>query len=182
MIKKILLPTLAIVACSAVSVSANALNMSNLKGWYTGGHLGFNVPSNDDNTVKTGFNIGGQVGYDFNPIRVEGAYTYYRNNAKDGDGHLNLHTWMANAYYDFMPNSAFDPYVGAGIGWAYFNERSGDGVSDSTNRFAYQGIVGLAYHVNANWALDANYHIQSWTNNENNAFYNIFNLGLNYYF
>lgn len=178
MIKKILLPAVAIAACSAVSVSANAFNMSQLQGWYTGGHVGFNVPAKSGG-LDNGFDVGAQVGYNFKPIRVEGAYTYYRNNASDG--HLNTHTWMANGYYDFMPDAAFDPYVGAGIGLAYFNARTDWGASDSTTRFAYQGIVGLNYHINANWAVDANYHIQSWSGSDS-AYYNIFNVGFNYYF
>ncbi len=182
MVKKILLPAVAFATCTALSVSANALDMSSLQGWYTGGHVGFNVPSGFDNpSLDTGYDVGAQVGYDFKPFRVEGAYTYYRNDLDGVGAHLNTHTWMANAYYDFMPDSAFDPYVGAGVGWAYFNTRTDSGQSSNDNELAYQGIVGLNYHVNANWAVDTNYHIQSWTSS-GGSFFNIFNVGLNYYF
>ena len=70
---------------------------------------------------------------------------------------------MANGYYDFLPYSKFDPYVGAGIGVAHINYSKIAGAAGATllddddTKFAYQGIVGARYLIAPQWDLGAEY-------------------------
>lgn len=181
MSKKILIPAIALAACAAVSGSASAMVLGQPQGWYGGVHGGFNAPAKSGG-LDNGYDVGAQIGYRYTPFRVEAAYTFYRNNLSGG--HLNTHTVMGNLYYDFMPSSTFNPYVGAGIGWAHFDAKAsseGETIKVSTNEFAYQGIVGIAYNINDHFAVDANYHYLRWSNSSG-AYYNLFNLGVNYSF
>jgi len=73
---------------------------------------------------------------------------------------------MANAYYDFKNSSAFQPYVGAGIGLAVIDIndlRASDWDADEPavnvddTVFAYQIMIGVAYAINQNIAIDLSY-------------------------
>jgi OmpA-OmpF porin, OOP family len=146
-------------------------------GWYASLGAGLNVERNS--TIQGGgfnsraeFNNGfvgnGAVGYSFGSIRVEGEIPYRRNGvdkltpSATGGGHVSSVAGMANAYYDFLPNSRFDPYVGAGIGVARVNFDSINGggatqIDDSDVVFAYQGIAGARYLIAPHWDLGAEY-------------------------
>jgi len=95
----------------------------------------------------------GQVGYDFgNGPKVEFEVGY-----RDNDS---IKSWstMVNGIYQFLPQSSFHPFIGAGIGWAWLDsDFSGVNARNNDNSFAYQGIAGVAYDINANLALKAQY-------------------------
>jgi outer membrane protein OmpA-like peptidoglycan-associated protein len=69
---------------------------------------------------------------------------------------------MVNALYDIPVNFPVVPYVGAGVGYARIKA---DGVNiagttvmdDTSNKFAYQGIVGAAYRMTDNLKLGLEY-------------------------
>ncbi len=69
----------------------------------------------------------------------------------DGRGEVTTLAVFANAYYDFNPTGAFQPYVGAGIGFTDVDvtyNPSGVGiVDDGETRFAYQVRAGATYRV-----------------------------------
>jgi len=136
------------------------------------------MPADVSIEFDKGFAIGGAVGYDFGAFRLEGEVTYQKSDldkltvsaageggsAKlSGDGtSLAL---LANGYYDFHNNSAFTPYVSAGIGFAKvsindFGSPSLDippsGDEDDTV-FAYQVGLGLGYAVAENWIIEIKY-------------------------
>ncbi len=89
--------------------------------------------TDSQNTVGLGF----MAGYDFYatsdmPVRAEIEYSFRSNFKSEGNmnfgsvnvqNHLdyNLHTVLANVYYDFYNESAFTPYVGGGIGIAFLD-------------------------------------------------------------
>lgn len=94
----------------------------------------------------------GQVGYDFGGPKVEFEVGY-----RDNDS---ISSWstMVNGIYQFLPQSSFHPFVGAGIGWAWLDsDFSGVNARNDDNSFAYQGIAGVAYDINSNVALKAQY-------------------------
>lgn len=147
-------------------------------GFYIGGLVGPAVlGGSGSDLVDTGYNVGGQLGYRFDNFRVEAEASYISHSVL-GLADFNVFTLMANGYYDINFGSKFVPYVGAGIGWARFTSNV---VSSADNEFAYQGIVGANYNITNNFAIGANYHIVSWTNN-NGLYENRFNATLNYYF
>lgn len=76
----------------------------------------------------------------------------------------NSSTLFANLYYDFRNDSAFVPYIGAGIGMSFnylgFDlHRGGSAVSrdESTTNFAWNVGAGVAYNVNDALYIDAAY-------------------------
>ncbi len=75
---------------------------------------------------------------------------------------MNAYSAMLNLLYDINTGTPFTPYIGAGIGWAFLDANdikrgSGFAVDDTDNRFAYQGIVGVAYSLTPQWKLSLDY-------------------------
>ncbi|MCY3786423.1 MAG: outer membrane beta-barrel protein [bacterium] len=50
--------------------------------------------------------------------RVAGKNTEWANDVEEWIGDHHAHQVFANAYYDFLNDSRWTPYVGAGVGWA----------------------------------------------------------------
>lgn len=76
---------------------------------------------------------------------------------------------MFNGFYDFDTGSNLTPYIGFGFGAARVSANgispvSGTRVDDTDTGFAYQGIVGAAYELNANWLATADYRYFSAPN------------------
>lgn len=132
----------------------------------------FDTKSYSQNTFGGGIFLG----YDFYkqhnmPIRAEVEFAMRSSVNTDYDlkhrragvaganlkGEYNMHTIMANAYYDFHNDSAFTPYVGGGLGLAIINSKyeaevfrnDGSSRSDSFNEsntaLAYNLGVGCSY-------------------------------------
>lgn len=115
------------------------------------------------------------TGYKFSSgIRTELEAGFRRNTVKslDGtaaDGSLRSLSLMGNVLYDFNTGTPWMPYVGAGIGTAKLSAKTirggtaagspiaGTTIDGTTTKLAYQGIVGVAYNVNDNLALTADY-------------------------
>ncbi|HWW26922.1 MAG TPA: outer membrane beta-barrel protein, partial [Caulobacter sp.] len=141
----------------------------------------------------------GRIGYKLTPNwRVEGEYGYrsgdirsVRGSAADPqpiglctagvertaaapacgkpNGDLKATTLMANVIYDFMPDSSWRPFIGAGVGTAWvhnkvYGQLSGvpagaaqfqnTSFDDVDQALAYQGILGIAWDFAPNWSLD----------------------------
>jgi outer membrane protein OmpA-like peptidoglycan-associated protein/outer membrane protein W len=128
---------------------------------------GTTVQVNAHGSFNTGWAVGGMVGYDFVGPRVEFEGLFHQNTetvngtaaAFSGSGNVTVNqtSVMANAYYDFMADRAFTPYIGAGVGAAFINMRGGpaggNGSSDSV-QFAYQGMIGVGYKFTPNLRLN----------------------------
>lgn len=75
----------------------------------------------------------------------------------DGRGSLETSTFYMNAYYDFMHDEAFSPYLGVGVGYAdsdvNYKPSGVSVIKDSDSGFAYQLILG------ASWALNDTFEI-----------------------
>lgn len=172
---------------AALVITGTASAATAVDGWYTSAFGGFTfMPSNistfdnnrfvETNAYNTGYNVGARLGYQSNPIRYEGEYTYLSANLKyfnvnnvrqiavEGESFGSL--LMANIYYDFreiLP--AISPFLGAGIGYAMLdtslNGRTPNGAlnhfSISENDFAYQATAGLTYNFAEHYALNIAY-------------------------
>ena len=141
-----------LIAAAALMIGAPAVANAQ---WYIGADAGANyledpgVRGSDSDWGWVGL---GQVGYSFGGPKVEFEVGYRGND--------DISSWstMVNGIYEFMPNSSWHPFLGAGIGWAWLDgDFSGAGAKNSDNQFAYQGIAGVAYDLNTNWALKAQY-------------------------
>jgi len=151
-----------------------------------------NATSWDKWTDKSGYTIGGAIGYNFAgmglPVRAEAEYLYHDqfkynannatgNNAGPGTGvfsaKMNIHTLFANFYYDIKTGTAFTPYVGAGLGVAWIDQKvSGlmpstvaggsswaatDDKSTTTTNFAWNVGAGVGYSMTDNIIVDLGY-------------------------
>jgi len=148
---------LALATLLIAPISAHAQDFVAFPGFYLGAGGGLVWALNNSSTVSTstGYIVGGKAGYDFLGPRVdlEVGYGHIPSSAhipgtviQGGGGELNA---MANVYYDFMPYQRFSPYIGAGIGVAFVDSNTSLG----STQFAYQGMIGLAYHIDSNWTV-----------------------------
>lgn len=140
------------------------------------------------------FTLGGAfaLGYDFwpqqmLPLRAEIEFALRGNNEKtwsDGGQYINevKGTWnsstlFANLFWDFHNDTAFTPYVGAGLGMAFnyvgydFTDNNGNKFSadDCFTNFAWNVGAGVAYNFNENFAVDASYRFVGLGYNEVSA-------------
>lgn len=157
-----------------------------IDGWYSSVFGGYTyMPHNISNTTyglfrnspsyEPGYNVGGRLGYQSNPLRYEVEYTYLQATADNFDldyiaqtgvtGYASGNFAMANVYYDapeMLP--AVSPFIGAGIGYAFIQAtlsslgpQAVTYYSTNDNVFAYQGTLGLTYNFAENYALNVAY-------------------------
>ena len=102
---------------------------------------------------------GVQAGYVRGELELNNSRDIKRNYFEaDGVNHFRLykHSVMANAYFDYLTCTPWTPYVGAGIGSAYFKADNGN-EAKSVYNLAWQVMAGLTYDINSHWTLDAGY-------------------------
>ena len=79
------------------------------------------------------------------------------------NGQINQLAFLVNGYYDFFPEATLTPYIGAGVGIAFVdNTLNGCGLCSTV--FAYQGIIGVAWHIDSNWRIDLDGRFYGTTN------------------
>ncbi|AWN74651.1 OmpW family outer membrane protein [Legionella anisa] len=178
-------------------LAAGTAASSSVNGWYASGFGGYTYsPSNveriyydffylSDVHYRWGYNAGGGLGYQSNPIRYEFQYTYlyvdtnqYSVNhrpALDIDGGTKANILMANLYYDFPEKLAkISPFLGVGIGYAFMHATLNSTsrfkrphFNVDQNSFAYQGTAGLTYNIRENFAINAAYRYFASTDKSN---------------
>ena len=113
-------------------------------GLYVQAQAGEAFSSNDLNDTGV-YNL--SVGWQFHPLvraEIEGGYR--------GADEANIYTALVNGYWDIKNDTRFTPFLGAGVGYALENASGAD------SAFAYQGIAGVSYAIDNNWALTAQYN------------------------
>jgi outer membrane autotransporter protein len=82
----------------------------------------------------------------------------------DASGDVSSIAFLINGYFDFVNDSAFTPYISAGLGYAKveFNDLNivGSGlssISDDDSVFAYQVGLGVGYAVTEKVTIDVKY-------------------------
>lgn len=108
--------------------------------------------------VRAGY-VRGEVELN-NSRDIKRNWVEFQGDNGDGwmDDHFRLykHSFMANAYFDYLTCTPWTPYVGAGIGLSHLKVDFGD-EGKSTNNLAWQVMAGIAYDVTSNWTVDAGY-------------------------
>lgn len=152
--------------------------------WYVGADAGVNFAQDSDIKFKDGTSSGSTASADTGyALQVHGGYAFkpfsfatprveaeigYRNSGlesltdvNDASGDTSSLSLMANGVLSFLPNRAWHPFVGAGIGmsrisaeWKVNNNKV---VDDSDWVFAYQAFAGVSYDLSKNWELSAQY-------------------------
>jgi opacity protein-like surface antigen len=170
----------AIIAGSILlSASATSLADSTYVGihgmWTDLKDFDFNVgPGTVESQFDSGAGFGITLGRSFDQFRGELEYTARMNDIKSHSlnggatlpgsrGEAKSDAFMLNGYYDIDTNSAFVPYVGAGIGMAKVKfDNFGvaaipNVLNDSESQFAYQFMAGGEYRFADTWGLFAEY-------------------------
>jgi OmpA-OmpF porin, OOP family len=149
------------------------------EGIYVGAGVGGHKPQNSSVaqggqstgiTLKTGLAGAASVGYAFgNGLRAELELAQRRSKVgtaaagQAANGSLDATSLMINGLYDIATGTSFVPYLGVGAGGARMRANNlgtlanAATVDGGDTVFAYQGIAGLDYHLDANWALGASY-------------------------
>jgi len=152
----------------ATGLVAPGMSYAGETGPYVSGSLGLSQPSDTDIT-GTGINtsLDSDLGYGYalalgnafgNGVRAE-VEVNYRDSSVDsigsasGAGDISGLGVMFNGYYDFNMDSAWTPYVGAGVGRARISYDGvspvgGSRINDGDSVFAYQAIGGVSYKLN----------------------------------
>ncbi len=122
-------------ASSPLLIGTGDIEMDN-PGWGAGASLGYKP---------------GGTGTFLDMTRFEIEYAYSANDVDSIAGvgttdDVTVDAYMFNVYYDFLNDTQFTPYIGAGLGWANVETNiPAIGLSDSDDVFAYQGRLGVAY-------------------------------------
>ncbi|MBU1042024.1 MAG: porin family protein [Proteobacteria bacterium] len=133
---------------------------------------------------KSGYTVGGAIGYNFVgmglPLRAEAEYLYhdqFKYNATNGTAatstgtftsKIDIHTVFANFYYDIKTSTAFTPYVGAGLGVAWINQKidstfpGGTSGNYDTTNFAWNLGAGVGYSLTDNIVVDLGYRYSNF--------------------
>lgn len=182
------------------SLSAILLATSAQAGGYVSGSFGTGtdteatvVGASADNKVEFGdiLNLNVAVGYKFdNNVRLEadiasiGLLDKTKADADQTEQSFSLGLGQVRALYDFSASSGFTPYLGLGLDNLSWNEDGNESL-----KLDVAGIVGVAYALNTNLALDIQYQRSLMgydTMGENidtsSDWVNIFKLGLKYNF
>ena len=105
---------------------------------------------------------GVRAGYVRGEVELNNSRDVKRNWVEDegvGIGHFRLykHSFMANAYFDYLTCTPWTPYVGAGLGTAYLKYHFNPSDHKSVYNLAWQVMGGVTYDINSNWTLDLGY-------------------------
>lgn len=177
---------------TALLATSIASASTSVDGWYLSAFGGYSyLSSNIDKNIlglqfsdvryRSGYNVGGRIGYQNNPVRYEFEYTYINANPdrfrvaqiiqSNVSGRTSANVLMANLYFDFPEFlSAISPFIGGGIGYSFINiNLNGDSplgfvsISANKNAFTYQGTAGLTYNFSENYAINAAYRYTATT-------------------
>lgn len=151
-------------------------------------YFGFDVGTNhceltseSNRHLKVGYKAGAKYGYIFgNGFRAEAEVTYRHNpfqtkyniGANDdvtSKEYNHKHSWayLINGYFDMdmLRISSVVPYVGVGMGYCQNSDHNKVKFADKTssdklkdNRFAYQGVAGLKFQINDQYASSIQYN------------------------
>lgn len=178
---------------SALLATGIASAAAPVNGWYLSAFGGYTHLSSNINTshfgtfhsnvdYTNGYNAGGRLGFQSNPIRYEFEYTYINATAKEFrinhirqsgvTGNASSNLVMANLYYDFPEMlTTISPFIGVGIGYSFMQTNlDSDGPFGATffkangNAFTYQGTAGLTYNFSENYAINAAYRYTATSN------------------
>ena len=108
------------------------------------------------------------------PVSKGGGANFFEYFAGlDLKGQWGLQTLFLNAYWDFHNDSAFTPYIGAGLGMGFISNRyevefgnESESVNELNTVFAWNAGAGVAYAITDNLSADLAYRFVGLGYNE----------------
>jgi opacity protein-like surface antigen len=163
--KSLILAAASAAVLFAIPAAASAAPAADDNSWYVRGDAGATFDGRIDggNGPKSdsGWALGGGVGKSFgNGWRAEGQLLYLDNSGKSGFGDTKVFGGFANGYYDFLPDSQWRPFVGAGVGVAQVKVDGGPATAPHGDKtvFAYQLHAGVSHPFNDQLTGELAYH------------------------
>lgn len=151
--------------------------------WQVAPSLSESDTSFSSTSMGSAWTFGGGVGMYLSPNwRADVTYDHINDskvkyswasswNSGTGEFEADSNVVLANLYYDFSGRAGFNPYVGAGIGWAENHAHSGmvtDACgcmstiqSGNENNFAWALMAGFTRQLDRGFSLDAGYRFLS---------------------
>jgi len=153
---------------TAIAISSTAANAANdWPYWYLGLSGGANYQTDGDWDVNNGGGSGefnyrtGWIGnaslgykphntgsfFDSTRVELEGSYRSQSIDGAAGDSYANSKSGALNLYYDFAPETGFNPYLGAGLGIGVFDlsSKNDSGISGKDTQPIYQIMAGAGF-------------------------------------
>jgi opacity protein-like surface antigen len=163
--KSLILAAVSAATLSAAGLAAAPAFAADNSDWYVHGDVGATFDGRIDGTngpkSDSGWTVSGAVGKSFgNGFRAEGQLIYLDNSGKSSGADTKVFGGFANGYYDFLPNSQWRPFVGAGLGLAQVKADGGPAAAAHGDKtvFAYQLHAGVSHPFNDQLSGEVAYH------------------------
>lgn len=146
------------VAAQAADIDAPVVTESEAMGLYLRGDIGASFLEWSGGNDDVAMVFGAGIGYRYNDnmrtdLTVDWAGKYDTGLAS---GDMSTTTLLGNLYYDFANDSAFTPYVGAGVGYGWVRNAA----TGNDSGLAVGLAAGVAIDLTQNVALDVGYRFR----------------------
>ncbi len=121
-------------------------------GVYFRGDFGWSALEWNGGEDDTGWMIGGGIGYQISDYLRSDLTVDWSGNYDVGARDIAATTVMGNVYFDLANDTAFTPYVGAGLGYGF--------VSKNPDGVALGLAAGVAVDLSENIAVDVGYRFR----------------------
>jgi opacity protein-like surface antigen len=163
MFKIILLAGFALVPLAVAAQAADvdpappvAQEESEAVGLYLRGDLGWSFLEWSGGSDDSALDLGGGVGYQFNDnMRADVTADWAGDYDVAPGADMSTTTVLGNLYFDWANESAFTPYVGAGLGYGWV-----DDAPDNDSGIAYGLAAGVSMGLTDNIDLDVGYRFR----------------------
>jgi opacity protein-like surface antigen len=127
-------------------------------GIYLRGDAGWSMLKWNGGDDDNAYVLGGGVGYQFNEMFRTDITADWSGNYKIAPGaDISTTTLLGNVYLDWANDSAFTPYIGAGLGYGWVN---GKGTAADDKGMALGLAAGVAVDLTQNLAVDVGYRFR----------------------
>jgi opacity protein-like surface antigen len=145
------------VSAQAADIDAPVPTESEAMGLYLRGDLGASFLEWSGGDDDIGMVFGGGIGYRYNDwMRTDVTVDWAGKYDVGGGNDMSTLTVLGNLYYDFANDSAFTPYVGAGVGYGWVN----DTPTGNESGLALGLAAGVAVDLTQNVAIDVGYRFR----------------------
>lgn len=128
--------------------------------FYLRGDLGWSWLDTENNADSV-FLLGGGVGYRFNEnLRTDLRVDY----AGVGNDHHDFGSVLGNVYFDIPTGSVITPYLGAGIGYGWSDDKG-----DDESGVTYALMAGVEVNITDNLSADVGYRFRQIIDSETYA-------------
>jgi opacity protein-like surface antigen len=161
--KLVLLAGIAVLPFAAAAQAADMAPLpdvtvedNEVTGLYLRGDLGWSFLEWSGGSDDSAFVLGGGVGYQFNEnMRADLTADWAGNYDVAPGADMSTTTVLGNLYFDWANDSAFTPYVGAGIGYGWVDDAPGN-----DSGIAYGLAAGVSMGLTDSIDLDVGYRFR----------------------